>query len=257
MICLIAESKTMGINQWLATPELLDAHTPHFEFEADAIMASLRGLSVSELAARFAAGPKTASAMHAFIYDFPNKSVGYKALEAFTGVVFKALDVGSLTPDAKMRAGQKLRIVSSLYGWLKPDDIIKPYRFDYTDRAAPGDVCLNTFWRSKLNIQLINMIKQTGDSEVLNLLPLDASKCIDWKLVKSFASVYVANFKRQLPEGLKTPDAGTLKILRGKLLRQILLDDITSAQQLRDIDSDFCYYEADDPYPNHLLFLTD
>ena len=59
------------------------------------------------------------------IYDFPYKESGCVAIEAFTGVVFKAFEYSSLSAQEKQITNRCVGIVSSLYGWLRPDDIIK------------------------------------------------------------------------------------------------------------------------------------
>lgn len=264
MIVLIAESKSMSAKQVAVTPEspccsptVGESVLPCYEFEADAIMAGLRGLTASELSDRLKVGPKSAAAMVKMVYDFPDKNHGYRAIDAFSGVVFKALDAASLSPEAMERARRGLRIVSSAYGWLAPDDIIKPYRLDYSDRIAPDGRALSAFWRSRLTVSLVNLVKTSGCREVLNLLPADASKCIDWKAVKAFASVYVANFQQAGANGLSTPGSGRLKTLRGLLLRHILETGISSGDMLRSLDTDFCYYDTDAPYPGHLQLITD
>ena len=256
MIILIAESKSMGNGQTAVAHDVYESHKPLFEADADRFMDGLRHLSVPKLAATLGIGPKSAAALHGQIYEFPDKSHGYKVILAYTGVVFKALDIASLTPDAIAYAGGRLRIVSSLYGWLAPDSIIKPYRMEFTAKIAADGASLQRFWKKPLTLALINMIKTTGDSEVLNLLPLDASKCIDWKLVKSFARVYVANFRQQVGAETKTPNATRLKELRGLLLRQILQEQIMTGDALRAISSEEFYYDCDSPYPDHLLFIT-
>lgn len=165
MIVLIAESKSMSAKQVAVAPESAcygptvgEIVFPCYEFEADAIMAGLRGLTASELSDRLKVGPKSAAAMVKMVYDFPDKSHGYRAIDAFAGVVFKALDAASLSPEAMERTRRGLRIVSSAYGWLTPDNIIKPYRLDYSDRVAPDGRALSAFWRSRLTVSLVNLV---------------------------------------------------------------------------------------------------
>ena len=92
---------------------------------------------------------------------------------------------------------------------------------------------------------------------MLNLLPADASKCIEWKLVKNFAKVYVAEFKRQDGDTLRTPHAGRLKELRGTLLRDILMNDVASAEELCGLSGDEYIAQGEMNYPGHFVYLTD
>lgn len=127
---------------------------------------------------------------------------------------------------------------------------------EFTSKIAADGASLQRFWEKPLTLALINMIKTTGDNEVLNLLPLDASKCFDWKLIKSFARVYVANFRQQTGSETKTPNSTRLKELRGLLLRQILQEQIMTGDALRAISDGEFYYDCDSPYPGHLMFIT-
>ena len=246
----------MGNVQQHVAHDVYASHRPIFADEADRIMESLRPLSVPQLAATLGIGPKSAASLHKMVYEFPDKSRGMKAALAFNGVVFKALDMPALPPEGIALAGSRLRIISSLYGWLAPGDIIKPYRMEFKAPVAPDATPLNRFWKRQVTVALVNMIKETGDNEILDLLPADASRCIDWKLVRAFASVYVANFKQQVGMTLKTPNSTRLKELRGQLLRHILTCGIMSATNLRSIESEHFIYDSDSPYPGHLLFIT-
>ena len=138
MLILIAESKTMADEQRHVSPETFAAHTPTREQQATFIMNGLEKLSQSELAAETGLSTTLATRLRRMIYEFPNKALGMKTIEAFTGVVFKAFDYDSLTADEKERTNDEVRVISSLYGFLRPDDIIKPYRLDFTAKAAPG-----------------------------------------------------------------------------------------------------------------------
>lgn len=256
MIILIAESKTMSIPHDIPS-ELYTAHMPLYEEKADMIMTSLRKITQPQLAQAIGISANMARYSAECIYNFADKLSGIQALEAFTGVVFKALDPASLPADARKRACRSLRIISSLYGWLRPDDVIKPYRFDFNTKLAPNGESFMKYWKKDVTIALVKMIKESADREVLNLLPADASKCIDWKLVKNFAKVYVAEFKRQDGDALRTPHAGRLKELRGTLLRDILMNDVASAEELCGLSGDEYIAQGEMKYPGHFVYLTD
>lgn len=239
-------------------PELA-AFSPCFEATASEIMEGLRHLTVGELAATLKLSGTLASKMRKMIYEFSYKSTGLSAIEAFTGVVFKALDYASLPEKAKERCQDQVRIISSLYGWLRPLDVVKPYRLDFTSRLETGpsaDKTLNSFWRADVTKALVKMLEETHSTEILNLLPADAAKCIDWKLVKRFAKVWKVDFQEFRENGvMKTPNAERLKTMRGKLLRQILEEDIREASALLHIHSPSYLCEGTPVYPDHLRFL--
>lgn len=254
MIILIAESKSMSE----MTPQVLTpGNTPEFEAQAEEIVQVWRGRSVAELSEALRLGPKNAQRLFEELYDFPDKSTGAQAMEAFTGVVFRELDVASLCEEARIRMEHDVRIVSSLYGMLRPEDVIKSYRLDFGMKAAPGEKTLSTWWRPTLTKALVRLMQERGEHDVLNLLPLDASKCFDWKIIKNFGDVYIANFKEVRDGGKSaTPSGEKLKRLRAKLLRHILTNGVAKCESLRHLTHPDMMYECDSPYPGHLLFTV-
>lgn len=256
MLILIAESKTMREEQQPIAPGDFKAHTPAGEAAAAEIMHRLEALPQAELMAETGLSATLATKLRKQIYEFPNKALGLKAIEAFTGVVFKALKYDALSPREQDLCGSDVRIISSLYGLLRPDDIIKPYRLDFTIKAAPDGTALNTFWRKDATIALVKTLREQPGAEILNLLPADAAKCIDWKLVKRFCKVWKVDFVELTDGGsARTPAANKLKTMRGTLLRQILREGMRSVADLRGIQSEDFLFEGTPVYPDHLQFI--
>ena len=222
MLTLIAESKTMLEQELPVSRECYEANTPAGEAFADETMARVADMDVADIATAIKISPAMAAKVVRMAYEFPNKQTGLRAIDAFTGVVFKNFDYTSLSPEEKERTATNVRIISSLYGWLRPEDIIKPYRFDFTTPVAPDDKTFAAWWKKDVTIQLVRQLKATGEKNILNLLPADAAKCIDWKLVKNFAKVWKVDFKEQDGSAVRTPHAGKLKALRGHLLSCLL-----------------------------------
>lgn len=238
MIILIAESKTMEKTEHEISSECYDSHRPFGEEEAAEIMAHIRDMAVSDLAAAIKISVDMAARLRQMAYEFPNKSMGMKAICAFTGVVFRNLDYNSLSKDDQEWAQQNVRLISSLYGWLRPEDIIKPYRLDYTSPLAPDGSPLFSFWKSDVTRQLLQALRSTGESDILDLLPADAAKCFDWKEIKKFAKVWKVDFKEHNGNSVRSPHATRLKALRGELLRSIIINRLSSPEQVATFSSD-------------------
>ena len=256
LLVLIAESKTMRDNEEIVSPEFWTEHIPAGELPADEIMKRLERLNAAELSQQLGLSSSLAAKMSRMIYEFPNKTLGLKAIDAYTGVVFRALRYDELDRAAKARCDSDVRIVSSLYGLLRPSDIIKPYRLDFTSKAAPGDKALNVYLKKDVTVQLVRTLRDGAYTDILNLLPSDAAKCIDWKVVKSFCKVWKADFVEVTDGGAtRTPAANKLKTMRGTLLRQIATEDISDIEALRHCVSDTYVCEGTPEYPDHLRFL--
>lgn len=250
MLILIAESKTMAPCNGAVSREAYASHCPKLEVEADGIMDALKGKATDELAGAVKLSPAMIRKLQQMVYEFPNKALGEEAIRAFTGVVFKAFDYGSLSTQDKEHTCLRVRIISSLYGWLRPDDVVKPYRFDFTTPLAPAGKTFAAYWRNAVTDCLMAELQEHGFTEILNLLPGDAARCIDWKRVEAVAKVWKADFQEVQPGGnTRTPNAGRLKTLRGQLLRQMITENLTTSDQLLTLTSP-TYMAADTPTPS-------
>lgn len=257
MITLIAESKTMAEPEITVSQADLETHCPVGENTANEVMSRVAQMTAQEIASAIKISPALAAKVARMAYEFPNKSTGLRAIEAFTGVVFKEFDYLSLSNEEKKATEENVRIISTLYGWLRPSDIIKPYRFDFTTHLAPDDRTFSEYWRKDVTIQLVKELQAYGETDILNLLPADAAKCIDWKLVKRFAKVWKVDFK-ELKDGgnWKTPHAGKLKALRGELLRAIITKNITNPTGVLSVETDNLLPLGTPDYPDHIAFCV-
>lgn len=256
MLILIAESKTMQEHENLIGREFFESNMPAGERGADEIMKRVAGIPTTEIAAAMKVSTTMAARVVRLAYEFPNKTTGLSAIDGFTGVVFRNLDYKSLSDEDKVRVGARVRIISSLYGWLRPADIIKSYRFDFTTPLAPDDSSFTAFWRKDVTIRMVKFLKESGERVILNLLPSDAAKCIDWKLVKRFAKVWKVDFKEHTGEAVRTPHAGKLKAMRGLLLREIITRDINDPASLLTLETDDLMPLGTPTYPDHIEYCV-
>ena len=258
MLVLLAESKTMESSQLPVTQELFSNNSPVFEDMANALMQNIEDYTPLQLAEILGISNQLAIKAHNLAFDFPHKLSGYKALTGFTGEAFKGLQASSLSPEALMNAQNNLRIISSVYGILKPFDIIKPYRCEYNKPVAPGHLTPINYFKQKVTVHLVNYIKENKISDVIDLLPADADKCVDWKIVRAFSKVHKVVFKSFSQDGsLKTPLAKRLKELRGIMARSILMYNIKSFNELTDFSSDQFIFSPKDSKPLLPVFISD
>lgn len=238
MIILIAEAKTMARAEHCVNPQEFVAHCPAGEQEADEVMARIAAMEVSDIAKVVRISYDMAAGLKRMAYEFPNKMSGMNAIEAYTGVVFRNLDYAGLSSGTRERCSRSVRIVSSLYGYLKPDDIIKPYRLEYTSPLGKDDRPMSAALKEAVTYRLLNELSATGDREILNLLPADAEKCFDWQRIRSVAKVAKVDFRDTSGQNMRSPHAGKLKAFRGQLLRNILEHHLMNLQQVSDFRND-------------------
>ncbi len=100
----------------------------------------------------------------------------------FAGEVYTAFDAWSL-PQADLDWAQDhVRILSGLYGMLRPLDLVQPYRLEMgTKLANPRGKDLYAFWRKSLTPELAKAVSGHADPTVINLASTEYSKAIDLK----------------------------------------------------------------------------
>ena len=162
-----------------------------------------------------------------FTLPFTNKNAR-PALYAFDGDVYRGLDAYSIDVKKIDFAQNTVRILSGLYGVLKPLDLIQPYRLEMGTKLKVGaKKNLYEFWQTKITQHLNNELKE-GEL-FLNLASQEYFKAIDPKTLK--VPVITANFK-QFKDGKYKNIAIFAKLARGMMARYIIdsqaetIDDI-------------------------------
>ncbi|MCM1347943.1 MAG: YaaA family protein [Firmicutes bacterium] len=249
MRVLIAESKTMANHELHVAPEDYRRHHPRLDSIATLFMKKWSEWPLGEIASALKVSSSMAAAFKRMAYNFSYKETGRKALDAFTGVVFRAFDYDSLSGDRKRYADSSINIVSSLYGLLKGDDIVKAYRLDFNTPIAPTGETMAKYWKPLITPMLMDCMRASDDNELLDLLPSEGAKCLNWQWIKREMRVIKVDFKSIADGGnLRTPHATLLKKFRGLLLREIVQNKIKSFKELLALESDsMCIDPESDP----------
>ncbi len=174
------------------------------------------------------------------------------AVYAFGGDVYRGLDVYTLPEKKLQRLQNTLRIISGLYGILKPLDLIQPYRLEMGTKFPVGvKKNLYEFWKPKI-AKALN--EELSDDELfINLASTEYFKAIDTKLLK--VPVIDLVFK-DLKNGQYKTIMTYAKLARGYMTRYIV---DTNAQTLDDIKGfdyeGYRYSEALSEKENELVFI--
>lgn len=153
----------------------------------------------------------------------------------FTGEVYKGLDVESLSAKELEKAQQNLRILSGMYGLLKPMDLIYPYRLEMGTRweIKEGITNLYQYWGDKLTKSLL---KETQKGEaIINLASGEYNKAIQWKKIKN--PVVTPVFK-EFKNGEYKVVMIFAKHARGAMARYILQHDLSDIGELKGYQVD-------------------
>jgi len=157
-----------------------------------------------------------------------NQDNARPAAYAFSGDVYRGLNVYSIESKNLNKLQDTVRIISGLYGLLKPLDLIQPYRLEMGTKFPVGkNKNLYEFWRRKVTESLNNELEE--DELFLNLDSKEYFKAIDTKVLK----VPVVNIAfKEFKNGDYKMIAIFAKIARGLMARYII---DTNAQTINDI----------------------
>ena len=164
-----------------------------------------------------------------------------QSIYAFSGDVYRGLDSYTVEEDKIDFMQNSVRIISGLYGLLKPLDLIQPYRLEMgTKMPVDDNKNLYEYWRQKITTQLNSDLDE--NEPVLNLASNEYFKAIDAKVVKT--DIYTANFK-QLKNGEYKTIAIFSKKARGMMTRFIIDNNITDINDLKSFNYDgYLFHES-------------
>lgn len=172
------------------------------------------------------------------------------AIYAFNGDVYTGLDAYTL-PIAKIDELQdKLRILSGLYGLLKPLDLIQPYRLEMGTKLPVGkNKNLYEFWKTKITKSLNSELKK--DELFINLASNEYFDAVDVKSLK--VPVITPEFKDYKDGKLKIISFFAKKA-RGMMVRYIIDTNAETIDDLKGFDYDGYKFDANLSKGNTLVF---
>lgn len=152
-----------------------------------------------------------------------------QAIYSFTGAVFQGIDVNSLEEDKITVLQDKLRILSGLYGLLKPLDLIQPYRLEMGTRLEIGKTeNLYKFWADDLAISLNEELQE--DELLVNLASTEYFKAVPKKILKvPMITPVFKDFKNGEYKTIMT----YAKMARGYMVRYIIENNVETIEDLK------------------------
>lgn len=173
------------------------------------------------------------------------------AVYAFGGDVYRGLDVYSLPSDKIENLQNTLRILSGLYGILKPLDLIQPYRLEMGTKFPVGkNKNLYEFWKKKITDQLNEELED--DEIFLNLASAEYFKAIDFKSLK--VAVITAVFK-DFKNGQYKSIMTYAKLARGYMTRYVLDTDAKTLDDIKGFNYEGYGYSEEQSQGNELVFI--
>ncbi|MCG3721180.1 peroxide stress protein YaaA [Vibrio cincinnatiensis] len=175
-----------------------------------------------------------------------------QAIFAFKGDVYTGLNAETLNEDALAFAQQHLRMLSGLYGLLKPLDLMQPYRLEMgTKLVNPRGSNLYQFWGEIITDKLNEAIQAQGDNVLINLASNEYFKAV--KVNHLDAQVVTPIFK-DCKKGQYKIISFYAKKARGMMARYIIENQISSVQAITQFDVDGYYFVEQESTPTELIF---
>jgi cytoplasmic iron level regulating protein YaaA (DUF328/UPF0246 family) len=185
------------------------------------------------------------------IWETPfTKENAKQAVYSFTGAVFKGIDINSLAVEKIPVLQDRLRILSGLYGLLKPLDLIQPYRLEMGTKIKVGDTeNLYKFWNTELANSLNAELKD--DELLINLASTEYFKALPTKALK--VPMITPVFK-DLKNGQYKIVMTYAKKARGLMVRYIIDNEINTLEELKAFNVDNYRFSEEMSTETELLF---
>ncbi|ELE2040958.1 peroxide stress protein YaaA [Vibrio vulnificus] len=175
-----------------------------------------------------------------------------QAILAFKGDVYTGLEAETLNDDDFDYAQKHLRMLSGLYGLLKPLDLMQPYRLEMgTKLANPKGSNLYQFWGNVITEKLNEAIAAQGDNVLINLASNEYFKAVKPKALD--AQVITPIFK-DAKNGQYKVISFFAKKARGMMARYIIENRISSVADLTQFDCAGYYFVEEESTPTELVF---
>ncbi|WP_327752060.1 YaaA family protein [Sphingobium sp. SJ10-10] len=232
MIALLSPAKTLDFQRTLPP---LPVSAPHFSKEAhDLAQAAAEELSEERLGKLMHISPRLAKLNAERFRDFADLPER-PALYAFAGDVYTGFEVDTLDEPGVAFAQNHVRMLSGLYGLLRPLDTIRPYRLEMGTRWAPGHKRLTDWWGDRIAALLRAQLADEGSGVILNLASQEYFAAVEGKLAG--IRVVEVEFREPGPDGPRFVSFNA-KRARGMMARWLCEHHITNVEAMRGFDSD-------------------
>jgi cytoplasmic iron level regulating protein YaaA (DUF328/UPF0246 family) len=218
---------------------------PEFMKEASMIMKELTKYSPPEMESLMKINSELAEEnfmRHISWCEEHDLSNAKQALLSYNGAVYQGLNAASLNEQQLSFANDHVRILSGLYGALRPLDLIMPYRLEMATKlkvASSND--LYSFWRERLTAYFKEELDKQNDNVLIDLASKEYSSAIDMnKLNAKVISPVFKDYKR----GAHKVITIYAKRARGLMSRFIIENNIVLPEDLKEFNEEgYCFNE--------------
>nr|MBS0036962.1 peroxide stress protein YaaA [Saprospiraceae bacterium] len=253
MLSILSPAKTMKFDY---QNDALSPTLPVFEKESKVLVKELRKLSVPQLMELMSISEKLAKLNTDRFNNFKGSSQteeAVQALFAYRGDVYQGLEAMELSDSSLKNANAHLRILTGLYGILRPSDLIEPYRLEMGIPLKVGKTKdLYEFWGDKVTRELEKAMKETNSKYLVNLASKEYSNVVD---KGAFKDRWIEIEFKELRNGKLKFITFNAKKARGQMARFIIENDSEKVSDLYSFSGGGYLYDEKGSTPGKLLFV--
>ena len=234
MLAILSPAKTLDYETPLKTK--LNSQ-PIYGRESNQLIKTLRTFEPFEVASLMKISDKLADLNHKRYVEWrhrPAESKTRPAALAFKGDVYQGLEAESFNDNDLKFAQRHLRILSGLYGLLRPLDVIQPYRLEMgTKLKTSKGQNLYDYWGTKLTTGLNEALKESKEGTLVNLASNEYFGAVQPKLLEG--SLLNIGFKEKRNGQLKFVSFSAKKA-RGLMAKFIIKERLKNPDDLKNFD---------------------
>ncbi len=239
MIAIISPAKLLDFNTPSPTSHYSQAQ---FLTEAELINKQMKQMKADQLMALQGISPELAveNETRNLLWQLPFTPANAKpAVLAFNGAVYGGIGAETFTDEDFLFAQEHLRILSGLYGVLRPLDLIQAYRLEMgTKLSVLNKKDLYAFWKEKITKD-VNILLNQNDGVLINLASSEYFKVIDKKKLKG--RIITPQFKNNKNGTYKTIVIYA-KQARGMMCRFLIKNRLHNPEELQAFDYGDYYF---------------
>lgn len=235
-----------------------DTSQPAFQTDAYSLSRTARRLSVAKLRKLMSISQPLAKLNQDRFKTFEEdpEIYGTKAAAlAFAGDTYLGLEAGTLDADEMAYAQDHLRILSGLYGLLRPMDLIQPYRLEMGSRLATRKgKSLYQYWGDRLSLNLNALAADTGTDMLLNCASVEYFTAVAPDALK--LRILTPVFMEERDDACKIVSFFA-KRARGAMARYVIQNRITTVEGVKSFDLGGYAFRGDLSEGDRLVFTRD
>ena len=253
MLILLSPAKSLDYDAPLLTTK---ATQPRLAAHSAQLIDELQALSTNEVGKLMSISPKLAELNHARFQSYSPEFTANnsrQAILAFTGDVYQGMALADWTPQDFDAAQEQIRILSGLYGVLRPLDRMQPYRLEMgTKFPNARGTNLYQFWGSTITELLNKDLKASGSDLIVNLASNEYFSSVKPKELDG--SLITPVFKDEKNGNYKIISFYAKKA-RGMMADFIVRHQVQSAEDLKAFNTGGYKFSAEASDKQNMVFL--